>query len=236
MNQTRIQIQVNYLGPNIQASDIQAILDIGQSTSTLTAQRLVLEAFFGLPLACINTEMLERYVVATSGLHIMPFPVTERILERLLKPLKSAKRNYCFGDYMATVAASGVVAEMLAVLIWKIRIDGLQDHPLTKKDRNNGVELGSAFENLGQQYRVEALKDSELIESDDKSMFSAIRNLRKPYLHWWSTDPDKEQSDALEAYSKAFILFRKFVGPRIGDGGVMILDPKLLEFIQTNPL
>ena len=231
MNQIEIQIQVNYLGPNIEASDIQAILDTGQSTSTLICQRSVLEGFLDLPLSCIGPEVLQRYVEATSGLHKMAFPASEQIHTRLLMPLRSAKKNYCFGDYLATVAASGVAAEMIAVLIWIINIEKLKDHQLTENDREDYPEFGCTSERRGQAERVEVLKKAGLISSEDKSEFSAIRELRKRYLHWWSIDLHKEKDDALKAYSKAFNLFRKFVPLTIGDGGVLVFDPRLLEFL-----
>ena len=80
----------------------------------------------------------------------------------MLKPLKSAKKNYCLGEYPATIALCGVVGEMLPILLWKINDVRLKGQSITEEDEA-GL-FGKSFEKLNQDQRLKILK-TVLIEA-----------------------------------------------------------------------
>lgn len=69
----------------------------------------------------------------TEESHAAIVPHTKEIFERITKPLRSAKKYYCLGDYAATIALCGTVTEMLAILVWKINDVRLRGNPITEQ-------------------------------------------------------------------------------------------------------
>src|SRR3989344_1512833 len=159
---------------------------------------------------------------------------TKEIFERLLKPLRSAKKCYCLGDYAATIALCGTVGEMLAILLWKINDVRLKGNPITEQDEA-GI-FGSTFENLNQDKRLRVLKTFGHITEAQFASFEVIRKSRKPYLHLWTTDLQNEQADALNVFKKSFQLFKEITGIGLADAGTVKVNPllmKLFENIET---
>lgn len=152
----RIIVQLNFFGPYVKKGDIPKLLDQNPPGTLLELQNDLLRSFFGLPSAILSREILERYVeVTTEETHTPIAPYTKEMFERLLKPLKSAKKNYCLGEYPATIALCGVVGEMLAILLWKINDVKLNGVPITEKEEI-GL-FGRSFEKLGQEQRLRIL-------------------------------------------------------------------------------
>jgi len=144
----KITGQINFFGPYLKKEDIPKILDPKFSDTILQFERDLFNWFFELPLSALSKEILERYVEATTqDSHTAIVPHTKEIFERLLKPLRSAKKCYCLGDYAATIALCGVVGEMLAILLWKINDVRLKGNPITEPD-----EIGIGNETLNLDY------------------------------------------------------------------------------------
>ncbi len=57
------------------------------------------------------------------------------------------------GNYLGTIALCGMVAEMVAVLLYEISNFSLKNRPMTEQDQTS--VFGSKFEKLGQDRRVQ---------------------------------------------------------------------------------
>ncbi len=178
----KITVQINFFGPHLEKENTPKILDPKFSDTIFQLKRDLLNWFFNLPPTALSKEILERYIeVTTEDSHTVIVPHTKEIFERLLKPLRSAKKCYCLSDYAATITLCGVVGEMLAILLWKINDVRLKGRPITRQDEI-GI-FGSSFENLGQDKRLRILKTFGHITETQYINFNVIRKSRKPYLH-----------------------------------------------------
>src|SRR3990167_5929003 len=227
-----ITVQINFFGPFLKKEDISKILDPKFSDTILQHERDLFNWFFELPLSALSNEILERYVEATTeDSHTAIVPHTKEIFERLLKPLRSAKKCYCLGDYAATIALCGTVGEMLAILLWKINDVRLKGNPITVQDEI-GI-FGSSFENLGQDKRLKILKTFGHITEIQRNNFDIIRKSRKPYLHLWTTYLKNEQADALDVFKKSFQLFKEITGIGLADAQTVKVNPLLMKLFEN---
>ncbi|WP_291163182.1 hypothetical protein [Gemmatimonas sp. UBA7669] len=156
-------------------------------------------------------------------------PLDRRVDQKLISPLRAAKAAYMLGTPMATVALSGAVAEMVAVLIWEMAEVTVNGESIT-----TDLELalfGYAFEKLGQERRVSVLKAYGLIPHEAVDDFTQIRLLRKKYLHLWSQDYGSLTVDAVSCYHAAVRLAVRAIG-QIGDGGMIALTGAMLRYLE----
>lgn len=229
----RIVVQLNLLGPYIKRDDIQKILEQGHLQGTVfVAQKEMLEVFFGFPLNILSKEILERYIDATTeDSHISIFPHTKEIFERLLKPLISVKKNYCFGDYTAAIASCGIVGEMLAILIWKINEVRLKGNIITE-DEEKGL-FDRPFEKLNQDRRLRILRTFGFINEDQYKNFVYIKDARRPYLHLWTAVIRNEKKDALNTLKKSLQVFKEITGIGLATAGTVKINPLLLKLFKN---
>lgn len=226
-----ITVQINFFGPFIKKEDIPKIMEADNSDNLIDLQRDLFKWFFDLPFSALSREILERYAEATTEESYTPIvPHTKEIFERLLKPLKSAKKNYCLGEYPATIALCGVVGEMLAILLWKINDVRLKGQPIAEKDE---VGLfGKPFEKLNQDQRLKILKTFSHIDENQYNNFDLIRKSRRPYLHLWTADLKDEKKEALDIFKKTFQLFKEITGIGLADAGSVKVNPLLLKLFE----
>lgn len=228
----KIIVRFNVFGPYLKKGDIPKILDSKFTDAISQHQRELFNQFFELPLNALSKEILERYAEATTEeSHTAIVPHTKEISERLLKPLHSAKKCYCLGDYAATIALCGMVGEMLAILLWKINDVRLKGNPITEQEEI-GI-FGSSFENLGQDKRLKVLKTFGHITETQLNNFDTIRRSRKPYLHLWTTDLKNEQADALDVFKKSFQLFKEITGIGLADAQTVKVNPLLMKLFEN---
>ena len=238
MSEEKIDIQINNFGFLMKKDDIPKILK-GRTGDILKDIEIDhLEWFFGFSLSALTKEILNRYVeITTKDNHSFITPHTKEISERLVKPLKSAKKNYCLGDYSATIALCGVVGEMLAILLWKINEVRVKGKIITKK-QEKGL-FGRSFEELGQEQRLRILKTMSFITPDQHQKFGVIRASRKPYLHLWEVNPKykNEKNTALDVYKKVSYLFKKIMGISLDNASTIKVDnPQLQNYLIKNKL
>jgi|SRR3989344_1158395 len=224
----KIRVQLNFLGPHIKKEDIAKILSPKSKgeEEIFDFHRGALESFIELPLTSLSEEILERYVEVTDGIHTPILPA----FERLLKPLKSAKRNYCLGDYTATIASCGIVGEMLAILIWQANELTIKGRPITEAIEKD--LFGRSYENLGQTGRLRILKAFEFISELQHQKFVTILNSRRPYMHLWTADFQNERRDALTTYKTSSELIVEITGIGIADAGTAKINPLLIKFLK----
>jgi hypothetical protein len=155
-------------------------------------------------------------------------PNEQRLLDKLIWPLRHAKAGYMVGNYLGTIALCGMVAEMVAVLLYEISNFSLKNRPMTEQDQMS--VFGSKFEKLGQDRRVQILLAYNVIDDQLKKAFDLIRTTRKKYLHLWSQDHDQLPADAIAAYNAAILIAVSAIGQNLQDGK-LILNPSLIKYL-----
>ena len=176
-NNRKFKAQINPL------AFIEAELPSPSEPSSISAETIL--SFLCPPGTLNDTQSLvERYKRITAGPTLFAAPAEPRILEKLVWPLRHAKASYVVGNNLSVVALCGMVAEMVAVLLWKLAEPKLNSRAMTEEDEK--ALLGSTFEKLSQDRRVKVLRAYGIIESDIANDFDTIRQTRRQYLHLWS--------------------------------------------------
>jgi len=154
-------------------------------------------------------------------------PNDQRILEKLVWPLRHAKASYLLGNFLSTIALCGVVTEMLAIFNFELaQIEGI------KIINENGDEISEqSFEKMGQKNRVRALWKNQVIDDKMKSSFDLIRTIRKKYLHLWSQDHDILANDAVVIFNKTVqIIVNSF---NLGiEKGKLEIKPSVISYLK----
>ena len=174
-------------------------------------------------------SLVERYKRISTGPTLFAAPAEPRILEKLVWPLRHAKASYVLGNNLSVVALCGMVAEMVAMLLWKSAETKLNGRAMTEEDEK--ALLGSTFEKLPQDRRVRILKAYGIIASDVTSDFDTIRRTRRQYLHLWSHDHGCLPDDAVKCFHAAIRLVIKAIGQDFNDGR-LVLNPALIRYLE----
>ena len=175
-------------------------------------------------------SLVERYDrLAHQEKNLFAPPAEREILEKLVWPLRQAKVSYVIGNNLAVVALCGMVAEMVAVLLWQLEETEINGKRMGEKDES--ALFGRAFEKLGQERRVTILKAYGIITSDIAGEFYTIRSTRNKYLHLWSEKHDHLPADAEKCFSAATRLVVESIGQDIEDGRIA-LNPKMVRHLK----
>lgn len=167
--------------------------------------------------------------ISPEPVRLVAVPAEQRILDKLAWPLRHAKASYMVGNYLAVIALCGMVAEMVALLIWEVSPLQINGQPLT--DQSERAVFGSEFERLGQERRVRVLSSFGLIDSVAEGRFNTIRETRRGYLHLWSQDHDSLPGDARKSYHAAVALVATVIGQDFSDGKIVI-NPRLVGYLE----
>jgi hypothetical protein len=221
-----IRVTINYLGIPLKCDEISALIE-GREGPHAGFQSEIIGSFFGLPVKSLGRETIERYCdLSTPDLYAPILPHSDKLFERLISPLKSAKRCYCFGEFLATIELCAHVGEMLAQLAWEIT-------PITHNQKRVTPEFerglfGRRFEKLGQERRIEVLKTFRAVSDHQASLFDELRTKRVSYFHLWSAGTDNGRADASSCFRTALALTKEIL--QIG------LDPNDRRKLVINPL
>lgn len=156
-------------------------------------------------------------------------PSEPNILAKLVWPLRHAKASYTLGNHIGVVALCGMVAEMVAILTWKLAEPTFAGRKLA--EGTEAAVLGSEFERLGQERRVRVLQGLGLIPDDVAALFTTIRLARSRYLHRWSEHHGELANQARDCYHAAVALVVGLIGQDIRDG-MVLLNPLLVEYLR----
>lgn len=156
-------------------------------------------------------------------------PNEQNILEKIVWPLRQAKANYVLGNCLATIALCGMVAEMLAILLFEINTITVNGQPITESEQDS--IFGSKFEKLAQSRRVKVLKAYSIIGDDLAENFGKVAASRNRYLHNWSADHEKLELDARETYLATVAIAVAATGQRFHEGRVY-MAPALVRYLQ----
>ncbi len=181
-------------------------------------------------LGLLKRRYLEITLVEGAALlHTVPPEV--KIVTKLVTPLRSAKASHMLGDLLGVIAQCGLVAEMVAMLLFDIAELRHNGEPLDDP-RQRGL-FGNTFERLGQERRLAVLRAYDLITDDEVSAFTAIKDLRNKYLHAFSYEPPNPERDALTAYRHAYRLVFRILGST-DPGRPERLSEALCSFLERN--
>lgn len=167
--------------------------------------------------------------ISPEPVRLVAVPAEQRILDKLAWPLRHAKASYMVGNYLAVIALCGMVAEMVALLIWEVSDLKINGQAMT--DQTERAVFGSEFERLGQERRVRVLSSFGLIDSSAEGRFNTIRETRRGYLHLWSQDHDSLPGDARKSYHAAVALVATVIGQDFSDGKIVI-NPRLVGYLE----
>jgi len=173
---------------------------------------------------------VERYKeVSREKTRLFAAPVENRILEKLVWPLRHSKACYMAGNWLGTIALCGMVSEMVAVLLYELSEIKINNRKMTLSDEK--ALWGSSFEKLGQDKRVKILHVYNIIDDETKAHFDLIRTTRKKYLHLWSQDHDSLPKDAVQLFNSAAAVVVKAIGQDIREGKIY-LNPTLIKYLE----
>jgi hypothetical protein len=175
-------------------------------------------------------RLLARYrQISTEPVRLFVAPAEQRILDKLIWPLRNAKSSFMVGNYLATVSLSGMVAEMVAMLLWEITDSQINGRAMSKEDEEH--LFGREFEKLGQDRRVKILSSYGIINEGTSSNFDKIRVVRNRYLHLWSKDHDLLSRDGIECFHAAVSLVVTAIGQDVQEGR-LVLNPRLVQYLD----
>jgi hypothetical protein len=174
-------------------------------------------------------SLLGRYLeISKEKKRLFAAPADETILEKLFWPLRHAKASYMFGNYLGTISLCGMVAEMVAILLFEMHRIEINGKPITEKGQED--LFGTRFENLGQDRRVRVLKAYGLIDHEMASQFDTIRIKRRRYLHFLSQSHQQLAADAVEVFLATASIVAGVIGQDIEDGKLR-LNPALMAYL-----
>jgi len=225
-----MNVVLNYLGIPIEKKYLDILLDGKDHSGDI--EYSMIKHVLEFPPEHLSKDILERYVeISGKETYTAIFPHTDKLFERFLTPFKSAKRMYCLGEYLASIELSAHLGEMLALLVWQIT-------PITfnKKPFEAVMEkafLGSEFERMGQEKRINILKAMDTISQSDEQLFDHLRSTRRKYFHFWSTSTENIKDDALQCFLKAATLVKNILKIEYDKGAVKI-NPLLEAYLAKH--
>lgn len=180
-------------------------------------------------------SLLRRYreLDERGGPQLYCVPAEDRILEKLVWPLKYAKAAYMTGNDLAAIALCGTVAEMVANLHWQLARVQIMGRVMS--DEDEGHLLGMNFEKLRQGRRVDVLKAYGVIDRTDNENFKTIAGHRNKYMHSWSHGHHKIRDHAKECYHCTVELVINVIGQEF-DNGKLLLKVRVVEFLKKKGL
>jgi hypothetical protein len=175
-------------------------------------------------------SILSRYkTISIERKRLLAAPNEQRILNKLIWPLRNAKAGYMCGNYLGVIALCGMVAEMVAIFLFEINIFQLNKRIMSDNDQK--AVFGSNFEKLGQDRRINVLHTFGVIDDELRISFDTIRSIRRKYLHLWSQDHEKLPSDAVKCFEAAVLLVVSTIGQDLKDGK-LLLNKGIIEYLE----
>jgi hypothetical protein len=225
-----IPVSLNYFGIPVSLEYLDRLSDGADHSGDL--EYSMMEQLLGTPPAHLPRDVLERYVEVSPPESYLPlFPHTDKIFERILSPLRSAKRCYCLGEYLATIELCAHVGEMFAILLWQMRQLHLNGKPIDEATEN--LLFGRSFERQGQDQRVKMLRAIGAVEAADGMRLDELRRRRRKHFHLWSGDSSDMKSDAFHCFWLVVQLAESVLQISFDDGRV-IINPALQAYVDKD--
>lgn len=241
----KVLININRLGGPLTKKEIDFILEIAQNIDSEKEKldkefdankhfAIQLVEWFGISSKNISREMLERYAKMSPKELYIPFTLAkpEKIEQRIISPLVSAKRLGCIGEFLASIALSGLVGEMLAIFLWEVNIEERKDkNGITIKDQKL---FGEGFSQLPQNQRINILQAFSYIDSDQVGKSRELASRRNDILHSWTDSLTREEIEkyVISCYSCAAFLMKGVFGLELSDPGSLKMNPKIMKYLE----
>lgn len=175
-------------------------------------------------------ELAKRYKeIAKEPVQLFAVPAEQRILDKLIWPLRHAKASYVLGNHVGTIALCGMVAEMVTMLLFDLASVQINGQPMD--DKRQEAVFGREFEKLDQSRRVHVLFAYGIIDDTARQNFDLIRTTRRKYLHLWSQDHEALPGDAVKVYHASVSLVARAIGQGVAEGAVA-LNPALVKYLE----
>lgn len=215
-----------------------AFLEVDEPWASATKAAPTLEAVLRFLCPADQDADLDKIVaryreISTEPLRLLFAPAEQRLLDKLVWPLRHAKASYMVGNYLATLALCGMVGEMVAILLWEIADRQVNGRAMTSDDEK--ALFGAEFERLGQERRVAILGAYGIITPEARQHFERIRLARRRYLHLWSEDHGKLPRDAVACFQSAVSLVVTAIGQDIREGK-LVFNPRLAQYLERRGL
>ena len=212
-----------------------AFLEVDESWGSIHQSKVNLEDI--LRILCtpelehdVNSCVRRWKEISKETNRLLVVPCEQKFLERLIWPLRHAKSGYMVGNYLGTIALCGVVAEMLAILLYDIAVVSLSGKQISIKEQR--MLFGDNFEKLGQHRRVEVLRVIGQIDNEVKGLFDKVRATRKKYLHLYTQPHEKLAIDAVATFDNTVSLVVKALGFGLNPDGSFTMRPDLTEYMK----
>ena len=179
-------------------------------------------------------RFVETYRRVTAAERDVPFryvPDEPRLVNRLLLPLRHAKASLVLGNLLGSIALSGMVAEMAAIVM--LELADLDDD-LRARAQALRAGLSRPFDECGQGLRVDLLATHDLINDQQKDWFGSLRGVRRMQLHFLDQEPPTEPQ-TIAAYKAARGLFATTIGNDITSQSLE-LKPSVIALLRKNGL
>jgi hypothetical protein len=177
-------------------------------------------------------DLIRRYkAVSVESPRLFAAPAEARLLEKLIWPLRQAKGSYMLGNFFGTISLCGMVGEMAAILIFDLADLRLGAGPIDVEKQK--ALFGSSFERLGQERRVEVLRAYGVIDETLRGAFNTIRECRRRYLHFWSTEHTALEDDARNCFKAATLIVVSALGLDIREGK-LVLRPEIHSYLAEH--
>lgn len=196
--------------------------------TALTAETFL--KFLCVPgVAADPTSLATRYrQISIERTRLFAPPNEPTIMERLVWPLRHAKAAYVVGNYLATIALGGVVAEMTALLLWDVF-----GSPQLEQSKKVSKELWrSSFETADQARRIKALRAANLITSEEQHAYSRIRVARREHMHLWAPPTNPIETTAVAVFDDAVYLVSTGLGLGIKEG-VLMMKQEIMNYVKA---
>ena len=173
----------------------------------------------------------KRYWLLTSPqLDIFVVPNEKKILEKLVWPLRKAKQAFILSDFLGCIALCGMVCEMSIIFLFELAAIQATGKPLNTKQQKQ--IFGSTFEKLGQEKRIQALREAKLLGEELAKDADAVRKIRRQYLHFLSKSYSRIEKDAEDAYKASFRVIKSLVDLPIGNEGKIVIPKHLTNYLR----
>lgn len=233
-------ININRLGWSLDERDIDATLDIiqGGITGNQYAETVfnpqkhfanIFIEWLKIPPQKITRDILERYVKMSPPELYIPFTLAqpEIIEQRIIAPLESAKRLACSEEFLASIALSGLVGELLVIFQWELHADDRK--PIS--DRNI---IRNGFSELPQNQRLNMLQAFGYINDSQTGRFKELYQRRNSMLHSW-TDAfrrDEIETYAIRCYCNAAFLMKGIFGIELTTADSLKMNVEVMRYIK----
>jgi hypothetical protein len=190
----------------------------------------VISDLLGKPLAPVDLATLKvRYGDVQEETQLFAFPAVPKLDEKLLQPLRNAKAAYVLGNYLATIALCGMVAEMAAIILYEVREFTINAKPLDD-EKQRGV-FGSTVEKMGQERKIQLLSALGTLSQKERDDLWLVKEIRRKYLHLYSHTHENAQADARAAFIATASVIASMLGLGVAAGKIT-LDERFVQYLR----